>query len=133
MAFLVAIIVGIIVAVPVLALAKYISRERALDLMAVQLAAIAAVYAGSSLAGGGIPVFVAEMIGVTAFVVVALFGRWGSPAILAAGYFAHGAWDAIHELGVISTFLPDWYAPFCLGYDGIVGAFVALVFVRRGA
>jgi hypothetical protein len=121
MSFVVAVIVGVVVAAPVLALMAYISRERALDLLAVQLAAIAAVYAGSSLAEGGIPVFAAEMIGVVAFIVVALFGRWGSPAILAAGYSAHGAWDAIHHLGVISTFLPDWYAPFCLGYDGIVG------------
>jgi hypothetical protein len=64
--FGVAIVVGLVVAAPVLALMYYISRERALDLAAVQLAAIASVYAGSSLAGGGVSVFVAEMVGVFA-------------------------------------------------------------------
>ena len=129
--FVVAIVVGLVVAAPVLALMHYISRERALDLAAAQLAAIAAVYAGSSLAGGGIPVFIIEMVAVFFFVAIALFGRWGSPAILAAGYLAHGVWDAVHHLGAISTWLPDWYAPFCLGYDGIVAAYVWAVFARR--
>jgi hypothetical protein len=129
--FAVAIVVGLVVSVPVLALMVSLSRERALDLAAVQLAAIAAVYAGSSLAGGGVSVFVTEMVGVFAFIAFALFGRWGSPAILAVGYLAHGVWDAIHHLGAISTWLPDWYAPFCLGYDGIVAVFVWAMFRRR--
>jgi hypothetical protein len=87
--------------------------------------------AGSSLAGGGVSVFVTEMVGVFAFIAFALFGRWGSPAILAVGYLAHGVWDAIHHLGAISTWLPEWYAPFCLGYDGIEAVFVWALFLRR--
>jgi hypothetical protein len=133
MSFVVAIVVGVVVAVPVLALAYWLSRERALDLLAVQLAAIAGVYAGSSLSLGGVDLLATEMIAIVAFVAAALFGRWESPTVLAAGYFAHGAWDAIHHLGAIATFLPEWYAPFCLGYDGIVGAFVLAVFGRRAA
>ena len=133
MAFVIAIVVGVVVAAPVLWLMNWISRERALDLLAVQLAAIAAVYAGSSLAGNALGVFAAEFLGVAGFITVALFGRWGSPALLAAGYAAHIGWDLIHEVGVLPTFLPDWYAPFCLGYDGIVAAFIAVVFMRRGA
>jgi hypothetical protein len=74
-----------------------------------------------------------EIIRLTAFVLFSLFGRWGSPAILAGGYFAHGAWDAVHHLGAIPTFLPGWYAPFCLGYDWVVAAVVAAMFLRRGA
>ena len=131
MTFVLAMIVGVVIAAPVLALLAYIPRDRALDLLAVQLGAIAAVYAGSSLAGGAIPVLAVELVGVFAFAAVALFGRWGSPTILAAGYVGHGVWDAIHHLGAIPTFLPDWYAPFCLGYDGIFAAFVAVMFFRR--
>ena len=130
MSFAIAIVVGVAMTVPVLALVYWLSPERALDILAVQLAAIAAVYIGSSLAGGGVSVLSVEIVGLTAFVVVALYGRWGSPALLAGGYAAHGAWDFIHHLGAIPTFLPDWYAPFCLGYDFVVAGFVAAVFLR---
>src|SRR5262245_46553972 len=111
-------------AAPVVGLVYVLSRSRALDFLALQLAAIAAVYAGSSLTDGRVSVVAVEVIAVSAFFTFALFGRWGSPVILAAGYFAHGAWDAIHHLGAIPTFLPDWYAPFCLAYDWIVGVFI---------
>ncbi|MGH7803709.1 MAG: DUF6010 family protein [Candidatus Binatia bacterium] len=131
MSFLIAIVVGVVVAVPVLVLAKRMTREGALDLMAVQLGAIAAVYVGSSLALGGIPLVATEMIGVTGFVVLALMGRWGSVSLLVIGYAAHAVWDLLHYWGVFLTFLPEWYAPFCLGYDGIVAAFVAAVLMRR--
>ena len=130
MSFVIALVIGVAMAAPVLALVHWLSRQRALDILAVQLGAIAAVYIGSSLAGGGVPVLSVEIIGLTGFVLVALYGRWGSPALLAAGYAAHGAWDFVHHLGAIPTFLPEWYAPFCLGYDFVVAGFVAAVFLR---
>ena len=52
------------------------------------------------------------------------------PALLAAGYFAHGGWDVLHHLGALPTLLPEWYVPFCLGYDGIVGAYLLAAFPR---
>jgi hypothetical protein len=125
-------IVGIVMAAPMLGLVYVISRQRGLDFIALQLGAIAAVYAGSSLAGGGFSVVAVEVVGVFAFVAVSLFGRWGSPAILAAGYFGHAAWDVFHDLGAIPTFLPGWYAPFCLAYDCLFGAFIAAFFLRGG-
>ena len=114
-----------------LVLVYWLSCERTLDFLAVQFAAIAAVYVGPSLSDGRVSALAPEMIGVIALLSFSLFGRWNSPAILAAGYFAHGAWDAVHYLGTIPTLLPGWYAPFCLGYDWIVGAFVGAVFLRQ--
>ena len=120
-------------AAPAVGLVYALSRQRGLDFLALQLAAIAAVYAGSSLTDGRVSVVALEVIGVIVFFSCSLFGRWGSPALLAMGYFAHGAWDAAHHLGAIPTFLPDWYAPFCLGYDWVVGAAIGARFLRPSA
>lgn len=120
-------------AAPALGLVYALSRQRGLDFLALQLAAIAAVYAGSSLTDGRVSVVSLEVIGVIAFFSLSLFGRWSSPALLAVGYFVHGAWDALHHLGAIPTFLPDWYAPFCLAYDWLVGAFIVVRFMRQSA
>jgi hypothetical protein len=84
-----AIIAGVIAAVPVLALMYFLSRQRALDFLAVQIAAIVAVYIGSSLTDGRASAVAPEIIGAIAFFSFSLFGRWVSPAILATGYFAH--------------------------------------------
>jgi len=130
MSFVIAIVVGVALAAPVLWIVHSVSPQRGLDILALQLAAIAAVYVGSSLAGGGFALFSVESLGVMAFILAALFGRWGSPALLAAGYAAHGVWDLVHHLGPIPTCLPGWYAPFCLGYDFVVAGFVAAVFLR---
>ena len=133
MSFVGAMIVGVTLAAPAVGLVYALSRQRGLDFLALQLAAIAAVYAGSSLTDGRVSVVALEVIGVVAFFSFSLFGRWGSPALLALGYFAHGAWDAVHHLGAIPTFLPDWYAPFCLAYDWVVGVFIGARFLRRSA
>jgi hypothetical protein len=131
LSFLGPVVIGIILAVPGLALVYFLSRERALDILAVQLGAIAAVYAGSSLTDGRLSVLVPELTAITAFLAVALFGRWGSPALLTAGYVAHGAWDALHQVGAMSTALPGWYAPFCLSYDWVFAIFVGALFLRK--
>lgn len=133
MSFLQAFVVGVLMTVPSLALAHALSRPRALDVLAIQLGAIAAVYAGASLAEGGLAVNVAEITVVFVFLGITLIGLWISPPVLAAGYFAHGAWDVLHHWGLIPTLLPDWYAPFCLGYDWVVGAYIAVAIVRRSS
>lgn len=133
MSFLQAFVVGVLMTVPALALAYALSRQRALDVLAIQLGAIAAVYAGASLAAGGLAVNVAEITVVFVFLGITLIGLWISPPVLAGGYFAHGLWDVLHHWGLIPTLLPDWYAPFCLGYDWVVGAFIAVAIVRRSS
>ena len=122
--------VGATAAVPTVGLGLYLARNRALDLLALQFAAIAAVYVGASLTKGQISVIWIETVAVVVFLLLALFGRWASPALLALGYFVHGLWDAVHHWGVIPGFLPDWYGPFCLGYDWALAVFVGLTFVR---
>jgi hypothetical protein len=43
---------------------------------------------------------------------------------LAIGYFFHGAWDAGHHPKGIQTAIPHGYAPFCMLFDVVVGAFI---------
>ena len=130
MGFVTATIVGVVLTAPLLALLYYLSRQRALDFLAVQLASIAAIYIGSSLSSGGVAVSATEIIAFSGFVALALFGRWDAPALLIAGYFAHGVWDIVHHVGAIQTYLPSWYGPLCLGYDFVMAAFVGAVFMR---
>lgn len=51
-----------------------------------------------------------------------------APALLAAGYLAHGLWDIVHGPRGIHTRIPWWYAPLCIGFDTVVGAYLLIAF-----
>lgn len=130
MTLFVGIVVGLLMAAATAAIVARFSAERALDVCAMLLPAIAAVYAGSSLAGAP-QTLVVEVTGVTAFFVVAIVGRWSLPLLVAVGYAAHGVWDLLHDAGLLATALPSWYGPFCAAYDWFMAAFVVAVLLRR--
>ncbi len=128
----IAILIGLVSAAASIGILLALSRDRALDLCAIFLPAIATVYMGSSLAGA--PQTAVLEIGVaTLFLVAAAIGRWNAPMVLVAGYAAHGLWDFLHEVGPLATALPAWYAPFCAAFDFSVAAFIAIVLLRPRA
>jgi len=65
-----------------------------------------------------------EILGTVIFAALAVLGVKRSPWFLAIGIILHGlTWDSWHFRN--STYMPDWYAIFCLGVDLLLGAYVA--------
>ena len=124
MSFVSGMAIGAVMAAAVIAPVTLFARDRALDLLAIQLAAIGAIYAGFALVDVRLSVQVTEIAVALAFLAVSAVGLWFSPLVLALGYVAHGAWDTAHHLGAVSTAIPRWYPSFCLGYDWLVAAYI---------
>ena len=124
MSFISGMAIGAVTAAAVIAPVTLFDRDRVLDLLAIQLAAIGAVYAGFALVDVRFSVQVTEITVALAFFVVSAVGLWFSPLVLALAYVAHGAWDTAHHLGAVSTAIPRWYPSFCLGYDWLVAAYI---------
>jgi hypothetical protein len=124
MSFVSGMAIGAVMAAAVIAPVTLFDRDRALDLLAIQLAAIGAVYAGFALVDVRFSVQVTEIAVALAFFAVSAVGLWFSPLVLALAYVAHGAWDTAHHLGAVSTAIPRWYPSFCLGYDWLVAAYI---------
>lgn len=96
-----------------------------LQFLAVLLGFIAGAYLGFAVADGSARALVVEAAGITVFLSLAAASLWfASPALLAAGYLAHGGWDIAHHPRAINTTVVGWYPPFCLVYDILVGVFV---------
>jgi hypothetical protein len=51
-----------------------------------------------------------------------------APAVLAAGYLAHGLWDSLHRHRGIHTRVSWWYVPLCIGFDVVVRVFLLVTF-----
>jgi len=51
------------------------------------------------------------------FSVVAIIGARWSLWIVVLGFLAHGIFDTVLHYTSLHTPNPDWYGPFCLGFD----------------
>ena len=101
------------------------ANDRLKDVLSIMLAFVAAVYVGPSL-GSSMLADVMEVLFASGLTILAIFGLRGSWLLLAAGYFIHGLWDAFHG-PVMHVYLPDWYAPACIGYDWVTALYIYVI------
>ena len=113
--------IGLILALVTLAVWTFFPRQMVIELAAVSLAVIAAVYIGFALSDGREPVKRGETGTAILFIVISLAGLWITPWFLVLGYIGHGIWDWLHHTKHLQTDLVGWYPPFCAVYDLIVG------------
>jgi hypothetical protein len=120
-----AVIAGALLGGATLVVPAFLSREDAFGFLAILLGMIGAVYLGFVLVDGRLREFRTEYVGLVVFTALAVVGlSTGEALVLAAGYFGHALWDAIHNPRGIHTKTPWWYVPLCLGFDVVIGIYV---------
>lgn len=65
------------------------------------------------------------------FLLVAVLGFRSSLWLVVAALAAHGLFDLVHGAVIANPGVPDWWPPFCLGYDVTAAVFLAWL-LRRG-
>lgn len=119
------ILLGALLAVPLLLTAKARGVERGLFAWGLLVAAL--VYLGFVLAAGaGVGALIAELVGVALFAAVAWLGMRRSALWLAAGWAAHVGWDLLLHPLTEAGYAPAWYVRGCIGFDLVVAAWIAL-------
>ena len=109
-------------------LLQILPGEQALDFLAAVLVAAGAVYIGAALAGDDNSTLALEVTAGVAFIGVALLGLWYAVAILAWGYFAHGAWDFLHHRGIAGANAGKTFPVLCWVYDRTIAVVILLWF-----
>ncbi len=116
--------VGVGLAALSIGFASLLPHAWALEFFAALLALIGAIYVGMAIEQGRQLIFqFAVAIG---FMLLGLLGLWLSPWWLVAGYFAHGVWDWLHHNHKQPLSLTQWYAPFCLVVDWLIGSAIVI-------
>lgn len=111
-------LVGIALSLATLPLHFFLDARRSVDISAVVVAVIGAIYVGFALQRGSIKQIAVESVIAAIFVGVALAGLWWNPWVIPAGYVAHGLWDAFHHGRSHDLVeIPHWYPPFCAAFD----------------
>ncbi len=134
MVTVIALLLGTVLALAFVGLAHRYPPGRERRVYAVGLVIAALIYVGFGVAGGaGVSWLVLETLGVLLYGAAAWGGLRGQPWILAAGWAAHVAWDALLHLGGAgSEYTPTWYPWLCVSFDLVVAGAV-LASSRRGA
>lgn len=124
-------IAGTILALATVAIASFLPKPEEIEIFAVLLAGIAAVYLGFAFSNGGGKEIVIELINIMFYLLFIFAGLWIDPLFLIAGYFWHGIWDVLHskESQIVKTKVPECYIYFCMAYDWIIGIFIFMQFI----
>lgn len=125
---------GIAVGIASLLPHAFLAPEASLGFAAVLIALIAGVYFGFAVMNGSPRDQFVEFSVTGLFTVAALLGLLSWPWLLALAYFGHAAWDLAHHnkarLSLVS--IPQWYVPWCVVIDVIIGAGLLVIWSRDG-
>lgn len=118
---------GILLAIAVGSSLNLVPPQPRLDILALVLAAIGAVYVGSALVEKQVRSILLEALVALACIILALLGLWVSPGWVTAGYVLHGIWDFFHHSMLVGAPISQrWYPPLCVGFDWAIAVAVGL-------
>ncbi len=118
-------ILGALLALPLLAMANRLRLRAMTNLLGVSLVVAALIYIGFAALWGDAAWMLVEALGVVLYGGFYWLAVRGSPLWLAAGWSLHPIWDvAVHLLGPGSHIAPQWYTLACLAFDLAVGAYI---------
>ncbi len=123
---------GLALGVATLPLHYLLGHSQSVQLAALLVGVIGAIYVGFAIQGGSLRQTVVEIAVATMFLGAALGALWISPWCAPAAVALHGVWDWIHHLmpGSRDLVAPrPWYPPMCAAYDWIYGLGLTLIWV----
>ncbi|MEQ9561890.1 MAG: hypothetical protein RLN69_05165 [Woeseiaceae bacterium] len=80
---------------------------------------------------GSSKVMLAELTVAVVFIVLAVLGFKKSPWILVAALAGHGAFDLVHHRLIVNPGVPDFWPGFCMAFDVVAAAYLAVLLVQR--
>lgn len=125
---------GVAVGVGSLAPHFFLPAEASLAFAAVLIALIAGVYFGFAVMNGSPRDQFVEFNVTGLFTVTALLGLLLWPILLPLAYFGHALWDFAHhnKLRLSLVAIPQWYVPWCVVIDVIIGAGLIAAWTANG-
>ena len=126
--YLTGVAIGVVTLVP----HAFIPPQASLAFAAILIALIAGIYFGFAVVNGNARQQMIEFNVTGIFAVSGLLGLLYWPILLPLAYFAHALWDLAHHNRARFSLvaIPQWYVPWCVVIDVIVGA--GLIVIWRG-
>lgn len=128
------VLTGVAVGIVSLAPHFFLTPQASLAFAAILIGLIAGVYFGFAVMNGSPREQMIEFNVTGLFAIAGLLGLLLWPILLPLAYFGHAAWDFAHHnssrLRLVA--IPQWYVPWCVVIDVIVGAGLLAIWYRHG-
>jgi hypothetical protein len=126
-------LIGLILSVAVAGFATTTGFDRDRAFYPTVLIVIASYYVLFAVMGGSSRALLVETIVASGFLLLALFGFKSSLWLAAAAIVGHGAFDFVHHRFIENPGVPHWWPGFCLTFDVVFGAWLAVRLMRGSA
>jgi hypothetical protein len=124
-------LIGVALAVGVCAFATLVGFDCDPVFYPTMLTVIASYYILFAVIGGSTPALAWESLIAAAFVALAVAGFKKNLWLIVAALAGHGIFDFFHHLFIQNPGVPLWWPGFCLSFDVLAGAFLAMLLARR--
>jgi hydrogenase/urease accessory protein HupE len=121
--------VGLALLVCVFAMLVGFDRDRAF--YPTMVIVVATYYILFAVMGSSMPALELESAAAVAFLVLAVVGFRKNLWLIVAALAGHGIFDFFHHWFIQNPGVPEWWPGFCLSYDVLAGAFLAMLLLRR--
>lgn len=125
-------VIGVTAALAVGAYGSSVGLDRERAFYAVVLVVVAAYYLLFAAMAGSTAALLAEAVPLVLFATAAAVGFRRSPWIIVAGLAGHGVFDFFHHGMIANPGVPAWWPGFCLAYDVVAAAYLAVLLKTRG-
>lgn len=125
-----ALLVGAVLALSVCLFARLVGLDRDRAFYPTVMIVVASYYALFAVMGGSMQALLVELLPIAAFVGAAVAGFKRSAWLIVAALAAHGVFDFFHARLIANPGVPAWWPDFCMAYDLMAAACLALLLRR---
>jgi hypothetical protein len=124
---------GMALAIGVGFLATVFGMDRDRAFYPTVMIVIASYYVLFAISGAGTAVIAVEASVMLLFAVAAVAGFKRSLWLVVAALTTHGIFDWLHSPMIVNPGVPHWWPQFCLAYDVVAAAYLAIRLIRQRA
>jgi hypothetical protein len=124
-------LIGLILALAIAGASAIFGFDRDRAFYPTVLIVIASYYVLFALRGATGGTMVVELIAASGFLLAAVIGFKRNLWLVVIALIGHGVFDFAHRWFIENPGVPDWWFGFCLTFDVTIGAYLAVLLMRR--
>ena len=124
-------LIGLILSLAVAGLATVVGFDRERAFYPTVMIVIASYYVLFAAMGASGHTLIIEIVVAGGFLLVAVLGFRKNFWLIVAALIGHGLFDFVHRFFIDNPGVPHWWPGFCLAFDALLGAFLAVRLIRH--
>lgn len=123
--------IGVVASLGVAAFAAAVGFDRDRSFYPTVMIVIASYYVLFAVMGASRNTLLVEILVACGFTAVAVLGYRRSAWFVVAALVGHGVFDHFHHFVIDNPGVPQWWPGWCLAYDAIFGACLAVLLIKH--